>query len=79
MNTNCQKSEAENLVQCFCLCNDVGVSYDSKLGKNTYDGESQDELLLLLLSQAGSFYELIKRDQHSITLLDKRSDKNITF
>ena len=46
---------------------------------NEYDGESQDELLLLKLSQAGSQFELVKRDQFSITLLYKSTDENIVF
>jgi len=62
-------TDVEALIQCFCLCNEMRVTVNEQTGLNEYDGESQDELLLLKLSQAGSQFELVKRDQFSITLL----------
>ena len=79
MQEQCDTEQAENLIKCFCLCNDMRVAYNSKTGKATYDGSSQDEMLLLLLSQESTFYELSKRDQYSITLIDKRTMAMIVF
>lgn len=75
----CNRRDAEHLFQCFCLCAEMRVIYNSKTGQNSYDGESQDELRLLQLAQAGSIYELAKRDQFKITLLDKSTGQSAIF
>jgi len=62
MEKTCETSDTENLLRCFCLCNGMRVSKDPQSNITKYDGESQDELLLLLLTQAGSFFELVRRD-----------------
>lgn len=67
------------MFQCFCLCNDVMVSMDPKTGSATYDGSSQDELLLLQLAKESQFYELVSRDQYSMVLRDKKRGGNVTF
>ena len=80
MTQKCEAIDAENLIKCFCLCNDMRVAYNSKSSQEAiYDGASQDELLLVLLAQESNFYELRKRDQHTITLLDKRKNQLIAY
>lgn len=64
---------------CLCLCNDIRVSRNERTGRIELDGESQDELLLLKLVQAGDRYEIVKRDQFSITLLQKASGQELVF
>ena len=36
----CNRLDAEHLFQCFCLCAEMRVIYNSKTGQNSYDGES---------------------------------------
>lgn len=59
------QSEEQDIVllfQCFCLCHDMNVIKSQEDGELTFDGNSQDEQILLQLAQQSSFFGLIARD-----------------
>ena len=69
----------EMLTLCFAMCNDITIVKDEKTGKDVYNGESQEEHLLLEFCKTHNSYELKSRGNDMITLIDKRikGDNNI--
>lgn len=57
------------------------VEINTTTGRSIYDGVSQDEKMFLLLAQESQFFELVNRDQFSISLRDKRNngDSNLVY
>ena len=78
---NAEPNAIANLFTCFCLCNDMRVEINTTTGRSIYDGVSQDEKMFLLLAQESQFFELVNRDQFSISLRDKRNngDSNLVY
>ena len=60
----CQESDSlkDDLYKCFCLCNDLRVSSNSKNGTIRYNGASQDELILAELASCSSIFSLERKD-----------------
>ena len=56
---------------CFNMCNDIIILKD-KDGNEIFNGESQEEQILLNFTKTATSYELLNRDKDMITLLDKR-------
>jgi hypothetical protein len=48
------------------------VDIDPVSGSAIYDGSSQDEKILLQLAQEHQIFDLVKRDEFSLSLKDKR-------
>ena len=69
----CPDQDAFDLFLCFCLCNEVRVGRDETTGAIEFDGASQEEIIFLQQCQVSSFFELVKTDQYTMSVLDKRS------
>ena len=78
---SCPRRDALDLYLAFCLCNEMRV-VRKRVGTTesiSYDGSSQDEHLMLMLSQESDLYELVNRDQFTLTVRDKSENANIVF
>lgn len=62
----------ELMILCFCLCNDMIIIKDEN-GKDVFNGESQEEHILLDFAMTSGFYELKARGNDMITLLNKKN------
>ena len=63
----------EMFILCFCVCNDITL-VEQEDGSIVFNGESQEEHLLLEFTKAAKTYELKKRSLDTIVLYNK-SDK----
>lgn len=55
------------------------VTSVSRDAKRCYDGASQDDLILVKLAQDSEYFELVKRDQFSMILLNKATREEMRF